>query len=73
MFKSEQSVDLPDTSLSKICSMTLWSLDNYFYYASCIFAISLISVIISLYETRRQVDRGRVRDIQRWIVGERKS
>ncbi len=35
-------------------SMVLWSFDNYFYYASCILVISLLSIVISLLETRRQ-------------------
>ena len=35
-------------------SMVLWSLDDYVYYATCILLISLISVGVSLYETRRQ-------------------
>ncbi|XP_023338500.1 probable cation-transporting ATPase 13A3 isoform X3 [Eurytemora carolleeae] len=38
------------------CSITLWSLDEYYYYALCIFIISLISVVVSLYETRRQAE-----------------
>jgi len=40
----------------QLCSITLWSLDNYFYYAGCILIISLISVAVSLYETRRQAE-----------------
>ena len=38
----------------QIASIVLWSLDSYYYYASCIAFISLISVIASLVETRRQ-------------------
>jgi len=38
----------------QLCSILLWSLDNYMFYASCIFLISLLSVLVSLYETRRQ-------------------
>jgi len=38
----------------QICSILLWSLDEYMFYAGCIFTISLMSVLISLYETRRQ-------------------
>ena len=38
----------------QICSMILWSFDSYVFYATCIFIISLISVIVSLYETRSQ-------------------
>jgi len=40
----------------QICSITLWSMDNYYYYAFCILTISLISVAVSLYETRRQAE-----------------
>ena len=38
----------------QICSITLWMCDDYYYYASCIIIISLISICVSLYETRRQ-------------------
>lgn len=38
----------------QLCSILLWSLDEYLFYAGCIFTISLMSVLISLYETRRQ-------------------
>ncbi|GFN76982.1 cation-transporting ATPase, partial [Plakobranchus ocellatus] len=38
----------------QIASIILWSLDNYFYYAACIFLISAISITISLRETKRQ-------------------
>ena len=38
----------------QIASITLWSLDDYYYYAGCIFFISVVSVIVSLLETRRQ-------------------
>ena len=38
----------------QIGSILLWSLDNYYYYAGCIFFISVVSVIITLLETRRQ-------------------
>ena len=38
----------------QIASITLWSLDSYVYYASCIAFLSLGSVIMSLLETRRQ-------------------
>jgi len=40
----------------QICSILLWSLDQYVYYAMCIFIISLISVLVSLYETRKQAE-----------------
>ena len=35
-------------------SMILWYLDEYVYYASCILLISLVSIFVALYETRRQ-------------------
>ena len=38
----------------QIGSITLWSFDQYYYYAACIAFISLVSVVVSLLETRRQ-------------------
>ncbi|XP_061456915.1 polyamine-transporting ATPase 13A2 isoform X2 [Rhineura floridana] len=38
----------------QIFSIILWSCDNYYYYAACIFVISTVSIGISLYETRKQ-------------------
>ena len=38
----------------QVCSITLWMCDDYYYYAACIIIISLISVTVSLTETRRQ-------------------
>ncbi|XP_012945191.1 probable cation-transporting ATPase 13A3 [Aplysia californica] len=38
----------------QIASIILWSFDSYYYYASCIFAISCLSIGISLRETRKQ-------------------
>ena len=38
-------------------SMVLWSFDNYVFYASCILFISLLSIAISLRETRAQSQR----------------
>ena len=37
----------------QICSVILWSCDEYYIYASCIVFISCISLGISLYETRK--------------------
>ena len=37
----------------QILSIILWSADDYYYYAGCIFLISCISMGISLYETKR--------------------
>ncbi|KAJ8395144.1 hypothetical protein AAFF_G00036000 [Aldrovandia affinis] len=38
----------------QVFSILLWMSDNYYYYAACIFIISLISIAISLYEIRKQ-------------------
>ncbi|KAK6177645.1 hypothetical protein SNE40_015705 [Patella caerulea] len=38
----------------QIASIILWGFDEYYYYASCIFAISVVSICISLYATRKQ-------------------
>ncbi|CAG0881036.1 unnamed protein product, partial [Darwinula stevensoni] len=38
----------------QIGSIILWSLDNYLLYAVCIFLISVVSIGVSLYETRKQ-------------------
>uniref|UniRef100_A0A3B4XBG7 ATPase cation transporting 13A2 n=1 Tax=Seriola lalandi dorsalis TaxID=1841481 RepID=A0A3B4XBG7_SERLL len=35
-------------------SITLWMIDNYYLYALCILFISIFSISISLYETRKQ-------------------
>lgn len=29
----------------QICSLILWSLDEYYYYAVCIFLISIVSIL----------------------------
>uniref|UniRef100_A0A8C9WSR7 ATPase cation transporting 13A2 n=1 Tax=Sander lucioperca TaxID=283035 RepID=A0A8C9WSR7_SANLU len=38
----------------QVFSITLWIVDNYYYYAICIFIISILSIGISLYEIRKQ-------------------
>ncbi|CAG5115111.1 unnamed protein product, partial [Candidula unifasciata] len=38
----------------QIASIILWAIDEYYYYASCIFLISGISIGISLRETKKQ-------------------
>ncbi|XP_047459083.1 cation-transporting ATPase 13A2 isoform X2 [Mugil cephalus] len=38
----------------QVFSIILWTIDNYYIYALCIFIISIISIIVSLYETRKQ-------------------
>ena len=40
----------------QVASITLWMCDDYYYYAACIIIISLISISVSLYETRRQAE-----------------
>ncbi|XP_046387712.1 polyamine-transporting ATPase 13A3-like [Ischnura elegans] len=40
--------------LFQIGSVTLWALDEYYYYAGCVIFISSLSLIVSLLETRRQ-------------------
>lgn len=39
--------------LFQIFSITLWCLDEYWYYASCVFILSAVSIFTSLYETRK--------------------
>ncbi|KAF2171020.1 hypothetical protein M409DRAFT_18993 [Zasmidium cellare ATCC 36951] len=48
----------------QIASMILWSLDEYYYYAACIFVISVISITTTLIETRQTMKR--LRDIARF-------
>ncbi|KAM9445089.1 polyamine-transporting ATPase 13A2 isoform 1-T1 [Clarias gariepinus] len=38
----------------QVFSIVLWMMDNYYYYAVCIFVISFISIVVSLYEIRKQ-------------------
>jgi cation-transporting ATPase 13A2 len=48
----------------QICSLVLWSLDEYYYYAACIFVISAISIITTLVSTKATMKR--LRDISRF-------
>lgn len=41
----------------QVFSVFLWLADDYFYYASCIFFISLISIVNSLIETKSTMRR----------------
>ncbi|ORX61792.1 putative P-type ATPase [Hesseltinella vesiculosa] len=41
----------------QIGSIILWSLDNYYYYAFCIFLISAFSIIQTLLETKQTLKR----------------
>ena len=36
----------------QIASLILWSLDSYYYYATCIFIISVFSIATTIVETR---------------------
>ncbi|KAI3357136.1 hypothetical protein L3Q82_015599, partial [Scortum barcoo] len=38
----------------QLFSITLWIIDNYYFYAICILVISILSISISLYEIRKQ-------------------
>lgn len=41
----------------QIASLILWSLDEYYYYAACIFVISLVSITTTLIETKATMRR----------------
>lgn len=41
----------------QIASLVLWSLDEYYYYATCIFVISVVSITTTLIETRSTMKR----------------
>lgn len=41
----------------QIFSIVLWLLDEYYYYASCIFIISMISIVNTLIETKSTISR----------------
>ncbi|KAJ3989971.1 P-type ATPase [Lentinula detonsa] len=43
----------------QIASIILWSLDDYYYYAFCIFAISVGSIATTLIETKKTINRMR--------------
>ncbi|XP_063225948.1 polyamine-transporting ATPase 13A3-like isoform X2 [Bacillus rossius redtenbacheri] len=38
----------------QVYSITLWCLDEYYYYAGCVFFLSAVSVITALVQTRKQ-------------------
>ena len=38
----------------QIASVILWMFEKYYYYAICILIISVISIAVSTYETRKQ-------------------
>ncbi|KAK2871562.1 hypothetical protein FQN49_003053, partial [Arthroderma sp. PD_2] len=41
----------------QVASLTLWSLDEYYYYATCIFFISVFSITATAIETRSTMRR----------------
>ncbi|KAI0028394.1 P-type ATPase [Vararia minispora EC-137] len=43
----------------QIASIVLWSLDDYYYYAFCIFLISAVSIVSTLVETKKTIARMR--------------
>ena len=48
----------------QVASLVLWSLDEYYYYAACIFIISVVSITATLLETRATMKR--LREISRF-------
>lgn len=48
----------------QIASLILWSMDEYYYYAACIFIISVVSITSTLIETKATMKR--LRDIARF-------
>lgn len=43
----------------QIASIILWSIDDYYYYAFCIAIISILSILTTLIETRKNIARMR--------------
>ncbi|KAJ1562013.1 hypothetical protein HK096_002457 [Nowakowskiella sp. JEL0078] len=41
----------------QIASIVLWSLDDYYWYATCIFCVSIGSMIFTLVETKQSIQR----------------
>ncbi|GAM86777.1 hypothetical protein ANO11243_047970 [Dothideomycetidae sp. 11243] len=48
----------------QIASLVLWSVDEYYYYAACIFIISIVSIASTLIETKATMKR--LREISRF-------
>ncbi|KAL8739285.1 MAG: hypothetical protein Q9181_000015 [Wetmoreana brouardii] len=48
----------------QLCSLILWSLDEYYYYAVCIFLISVVLITTTLLETRSTMQK--LREISRF-------
>ena len=49
----------------QVFSIILWAFDTYYYYAGCIFFISVVSVANTLIETKKTL--ARIRDISRSV------
>ncbi|KAF2275170.1 uncharacterized protein EI97DRAFT_79087 [Westerdykella ornata] len=48
----------------QVASLILWSLDEYYYYAACIFVISVVSITTTLIETKATMKR--LREVSRF-------
>ncbi|PFH55753.1 hypothetical protein XA68_17685 [Ophiocordyceps unilateralis] len=48
----------------QVASLVLWSMDSYYYYAACIFVISVATITTTLVETRATMKR--LREISRF-------
>ncbi|CDK29706.1 unnamed protein product [Kuraishia capsulata CBS 1993] len=53
----------------QVFSIVLWLLDDYYYYAFCIFMISIVSIVQTLIETRQTMKR--LKDISRFTCSVR--
>lgn len=53
----------------QVASIILWSLDDYLYYAACIFVISTGSAIVTLVETKATMKR--MHDLSRFVCNVR--
>ncbi|EQK99892.1 hypothetical protein OCS_04395 [Ophiocordyceps sinensis CO18] len=51
-------------NIFQVASLILWSMDSYYYYAACIFVISVGSIATTLIETRATMRR--LREISRF-------
>ncbi|PWW72710.1 hypothetical protein C7212DRAFT_285768 [Tuber magnatum] len=49
----------------QIASLVLWTIDDYYYYATCIFIISAISITSTLIETKSTMRR--LREVSRFV------
>ncbi|PUU80551.1 hypothetical protein B9Z19DRAFT_1100233 [Tuber borchii] len=49
----------------QIASLVLWTIDDYYYYATCIFIISAISITTTLIETKSTMRR--LREVSRFV------